>query len=272
VSAVISVEGATVRAGGGIILSVDSLEVERGELLGVVGPNGAGKSTLLRLLAGFVRSCSGSVSMLGRELSTMTQWQLSDLRRRVATVPQVAELGPYSPCTAAEVVAMGRYGMRGLLRTETHEDRGAAELWLTRLGLSHCAGRPFRHLSGGERRKVLIARAMAQGPQVLLLDEPAAGLDLDWRERLVGLVDELYREGRMTVVVVCHETELLPQSAKRVALIAGGRLAMCGPREEVLTEDRLSAAYGCPVSVVRRGGRVYALGTGVETGGRGGRG
>jgi len=239
-----------------VILHVPELIVRPRSFLGVVGPNGAGKTTLLGVCAGLIAPTSGQATLTGRRLDGLSSWQRTHLRRRVGLVPQRADYNPDVPLSVREVVSLGRVGPRGLLRTLTGADEALVDTWLATLGLTELAGRTFRSLSGGEQQKVLVARAMVQEPRLLLLDEPTANLDLDWKQRVVALLEKLYAEHPLTVVMVSHDTALLPRCTTEVALLSAGELLEVGPPQEVLTAANLSRMYGCAVEVVTfRGGR-----------------
>ena len=248
-----------VRRDGREILHVDRLDVAPGEVVGIVGPNGAGKSTLLSVCSGVLRPDGGGAAILGRDTRRLGAWGRTELSRRIGVVPQQALFQADLPLTVREVVSLGRVGRRGLLRPAGLRDRWIVDEWLGRLGLSAFARRTFRSLSGGERQKALIARAMAQEPELLLLDEPGAGLDLDWKERTVALVESVLAERPVTTLMVSHDTHLLPRSTHRAIVLSGGRIRAAGPPGESLTARTLSSAYGTPVETVVRDGRVHAL-------------
>ncbi|MBN1943087.1 MAG: ABC transporter ATP-binding protein [Phycisphaerae bacterium] len=251
----VHIEGLLVRAGHRDILSVDSLGVSRGELLGLLGPNGAGKSTMLRCLLGMQGHVRGRVEVLGREIGTLPAGERTILRRRIGYVPQILPAQSEMPLTVQEVVAIGRTGIAGLLRPLKSADWRIVDEWLDRLGLADLARRGFGEISGGEQRKTLIARAMVQNPELLLLDEPTANLDLGWRERIVEVVEELYRQTHITVVLVCHELEVLPACCGRVVVLDEGRLTADGPPAETLTADRIQSLYGPTLGVMHTAGR-----------------
>jgi len=248
-----------VRRSGRVTLDVPRLVVDPRTFLGIVGPNGAGKTTLLDLCAGLSLPDQGAVRELGRDLASLYSWTRADLRRAVGFVPQRTEYYPDVPLTVREVVSLGRVGPRGLLRKLTPHDHQLADRWIHRLGLRNLADRCFSGLSGGEQQKVLIARAMTQEPRILLLDEPASNLDIDWKEKLVDLLAELYRRTELTVLMVSHETGLLPACVTRVVLMKTGRILAEGAPSEVLTPQNLSQSYDTPLQVVSIGGRIHAL-------------
>ncbi len=260
----VELRGVVVARGSRQILRIEQLAVGGGEFLGVIGRNGAGKTTLLHVAAGLIHPSSGIVLHDGQAITEMNGWRRTDVRRRVAFVPQASEYNADLPLTVHEVVAMGCAGPTGLLRRPDAGSRQRVQTWLERLDLAGMSRQTFRSLSGGEQQKVLLARAMVQEPHLLLLDEPAASLDLDWKARLVHLLDQLYAENPLTVVMVSHETGLLPACCGRVALMDGGRIVRSGPPNEVLTPDALAQLYGCEVRVIETAGRRHALAGGMR--------
>jgi iron complex transport system ATP-binding protein len=251
----VHLDGLSVHAGHREILSVESLLVARGEQLGLLGPNGAGKSTLLRCLLGMQQHVRGRVNVLGGSVGTLSSGEIAKLRRRIGYVPQLLPAQSEMPLTVREVVAIGRTGVAGLLRPLKKDDWRIVDEWLDRLGLANLARRGFSEISGGEQRKTLIARAMVQNPELLLLDEPTANLDLGWRERIVERIEELYRAIRITVILVCHELEVLPACCRRVVVLDAGRVVADGPPDETLTADRIQSLYGPTLEVVHNAGR-----------------
>ncbi len=251
----IHLENLAVRTGRRTILAADALRIGRGEMVGLLGPNGAGKSTLLRCLLGMQGGVQGMLSVLGERVDRLGSGNLARLRRRIGYVPQLLPTAGEMPLTVREVVAIGRTGLAGLLRPLGRQDWRIIDEWIGRLGLAPLAGRGFGQISGGEQRKTLIARAMAQQPELLLLDEPTANLDLGWRERMVATIHELYNASGLTVVLVCHELEVLPPGCDRVVLLDAGRLVADGPPEAVLSAERVAALYGPGLGLMRSGGR-----------------
>jgi len=251
----ICIDGLSVRAGRRTLLAIESLRVGRGELVGLLGPNGAGKSTLLGCVLGMQRHAAGAVAVLGWGLGRLGAGEMAALRRRIGYVPQVLPARSEMPLTVREVVAIGRTGVAGLLRPLRPADWRTVDEWIDRLGLTALAGRGFGEISGGEQRKAIIARAMAQQPELLLLDEPTANLDLGWRERIVRVVGELLRETKLTAVLVCHELEILPPGCGRVVVLDAGRLLADGRPEDVLSTARIASLYGPELSVTHRAGR-----------------
>jgi ABC-type cobalamin/Fe3+-siderophores transport system ATPase subunit len=264
-----AIEAADLRVvlGGRAVLTLDRWRLPAGDLAVILGPNGAGKSTLLKVFLGLVRPISGSVRVLGDEAMRLTAGGFGRLRRRIGYVPQSLEGGGPAPLTVREVVAIGRTGRAGLGRRLARTDWQRVDIWIERLGLGPVAARPYGETSGGEQRKTLLAKALVQEPEILLLDEPTANLDLAWREHLVAALDHLHATTRLTTVLVCHELEVIPPSCRQVLLLHRGTRVATGMPDDVLVGERLAGLYGAGLDVVRRG-RRFAL-IPCDTGGRG---
>jgi iron complex transport system ATP-binding protein len=223
-----------VRRSGRTILDIDDLTIAPGAFVGLLGPNGAGKTTLLKLCAGLIRPVSGCVTLDGQELARLNSWQRCRLRQRIGYVPQSAEYNTELPFTLREVVAMGRTSVRPLLVRLNADDYAMVDLWIERLGLAERRNQTFRSLSGGEQRKTLIARAMAQDPEILMLDEPCANLDFKWRREISDILETLHRRTQITILMVSHETNVLPPACARIVLLTEGRIVADGDPETVL--------------------------------------
>ena len=248
--------------GGRTILNGVELTVAHGELLGLLGLNGAGKSTLLRCLLGLQRHAYGAVEMLGQPVHQLSAFALSRLRQSIGYVPQLLPTHSELPLTTREVVAVGRTGCAGLFRRLQREDWRIVDEWLERMDLSAAGRQGYSELSGGQQRKALIARAMSQQPQLLLLDEPTANLDLGARERMVECIQQLHQQTGVTIVLVCHELEVLPPACRRVVLLEDGRVTANGSAEDVFTRARVASLYGAGLGVMHHGGRHAVLPTG----------
>jgi ABC-type cobalamin/Fe3+-siderophores transport system ATPase subunit len=264
--AAIEVAGLTVRAGGRTILSLERWAVPPRQIFAVLGPNGAGKSTLLKACLGFVRPSAGGVRVLGQAPAELRAGALARLRRRIGYVPQILAARSEMPLTVREVVAVGRTGLAGLLRPLRRADWQCIDEWIERLGLKSLADQAYGDISGGEQRKTLIARAMVQEPELLLLDEPTANLDLGWREQIVSLVETLYRQTGATVVLVCHELEVLPPACRQLLLLKDGRPLASGEPEAILTASRVASLYGPGLEVLSRRGRLAVVSQGEGAG------
>jgi iron complex transport system ATP-binding protein len=229
-----------------------TFDVDAGEILGIVGPNGSGKTSLLKLLAKVLRPHVGDMALFGRDLGTMPQVEVA---RIVAFVPQ--ESPQIFSFTVMETVLMGRYPHhRGTKWSagfgwESAEDVLIAEQAMQSTDLTHLAGRSVMDLSGGERQRCMIARALAQAPRVLLLDEPTAFLDLQHQMEICAIVRRLKEERGLTVVLVSHDLNLASQYSDRILMLKAGTLFRLGTPQEVIGVDVLRAVYGCNVLVDR---------------------
>jgi iron complex transport system ATP-binding protein len=220
-----------------------SLDVRPGEMLGIVGPNGSGKSTLLRLMAALLRPEHGRVLLRGEPIAAMARRALA---RRVAFLPQAPETS--FRFRTHEVVAMGRYAYVGGFGFLGPGDVAAVERALAATETAHLAERDFSTLSGGEKQRALIAAVLCQEPQVMLLDEPTAALDLHHAAHVFGLLRGFADEG-ISVVLVTHDLNGAAEYCDRLALLAGGRLRECADAGRVMREDLLTDVYGTPVTV-----------------------
>lgn len=228
------------------VLQALSLSVRPGEILVLLGPNGAGKTTLLRCLGRLLRPSAGSVL-----LDSADPWQHGPrwAAQRIALAPQSGKAD--WPLTVEETVTLGRAAHRGWLLPFTSADHACVDLALKRTGLAPLRHRAVTELSAGEGQLVLLARALAQQPRVLLFDEPTAHLDLRHQGEILGLVHRLAHEDRLAVVLALHDLNLAALWADRLALLVAGRLLALGTPEEVLTPAYLEQAYGVAVTVAR---------------------
>jgi iron complex transport system ATP-binding protein len=218
--------------------------VARGTLYAVLGPNGSGKSTLLRLVLGVLRPDAGVVRIEGRPIEA---WGRRELALRIGVVAQSEEL--VFPVTVHEMVGMGRYPHLGPFRRAGRADHEAVERAMARCDVTGFAARLVSTLSGGERQRVRVARALAQEPDALVLDEPTAALDMAHEMAVFELLAGLCAEGA-TIVVVTHNINLAARYADRLLLLDGGRVAAEGRPADVLTRKTIERVYGWPVQVV----------------------
>lgn len=218
-----------------------SFTARAGELVGLLGPNGAGKSTLIRLVAGLLEPASGTVRLLGLDPWRAPRQAVARLAALVPQEPQVAW-----PFTVRETVMMGRAPHQGLFALPSRLDRGAVEGALEACDLDHLADRRLDALSGGERRRVFFARALAQEPRVLLLDEPTAFLDLSHQVAAMRMAEVAARAG-LCVVAVLHDLNLAAASCDRLVVLSQGTVVSDGVPSDVLTPERISGVWGLPV-------------------------
>jgi ABC-type Mn2+/Zn2+ transport system ATPase subunit len=217
-----------------------SLEVGRGEIHGIVGPNGSGKTILVRTLLGLAAPLDGRA--------------LRAPRLRFSYAPQREHLNTIAPLTALDVVLMERSAREGPLHRVRAADRDAALHVLTLLGVQALAGRLFRSLSGGEQQRVRLARALTADPDVLVLDEPTAGMDIEGEVTTIEFLRELNRERGVTILIVTHALQIVLNLATSIVLV-GARGILHGSAGDVLHDGRLSELYGVPVHIGRLAGQ-----------------
>jgi len=234
------------------ILDDVSFQVQAGEVLGVVGPNGSGKTSLLKMLARLMTPQQGRIGLFGQELASMNQ---QDIACVVGVVPQDSQ--QLFPFTVAETVLMGRFPHRPRGRWssgfgwEGREDVAIAEQAMITMDIIHVAHRAVTDLSGGERQRAMIARALAQTPRVLLLDEPTAFLDLQHQVDICSVLRRLKEDRGLTVILVSHDLNLVSQYCDRILLLDRGRIVRLGGPDEVIEPEVLESVYQCRVLVDR---------------------
>jgi iron complex transport system ATP-binding protein len=230
--------------GARLILDRVSLHVERGAIVGLLGPNGSGKTTLLRIVSGMLKPRHGTVILDGEPVSALTR---RGLARRLAVVPQ--ETHSTFDFTVLDIVLMGRYPHLGAFELEGAADLAIAREALAATGTEALADRAFATLSGGEKQRVVIASAIAQEADLLLLDEPTASLDLGYQFEVATLLERLNRERGTTMVVSTHDLNLAAALCARIVLLKEGRVIAQGPTNEVLTESNIRSLYGVEADV-----------------------
>jgi iron complex transport system ATP-binding protein len=237
------------RAQSEAVLKGLSCLILSGRVLGILGPNGSGKSTLLKLLARVYQLQKGTIEILGESLSGLSQL---DVAKRVALVPQ--ETLQVFPFTISEMVLMGRSPHHqgwGGWHWEDSQDWAVAQNAMEELDVAHLGNRLVTEVSGGERQRAVIARALVQEPQLLLLDEPTAFLDLHHQLDIARIIKRLNRERGLTVILVSHDLNLASQYCDQVLLLNQGRLAAMGSPQTVIKPEVLERVYGCSVLVDR---------------------
>lgn len=251
--------GVTVKRGNATLVDAVDLIIEEGERWVVIGPNGAGKTTLLQLLAAQLYPTNGTIDLLGEVIGAV---DVFELRPRIGLTSSV--LAERIPATekVRDVVLSAAYAVIGRWREEYDSyDMDQANTLLSSLRVDHLAERTFGTLSEGERKRVQIARALMTDPELLLLDEPAGGLDLAGREALVETLSQLCSDpDSPATVLVTHHVEEIPSGITHCLLLRQGKAVAAGPIEETLTEDNLSQTFDLPLSVTRQDGRWVARG------------
>jgi len=249
--AILSLRGLCVSYEGAPVLIGVDLDVPRGSLYGLIGPNASGKSTLLRAASGVLRASDGRIAISGIDLRRLTRREIA---LRLGAVAQDESGG--EEFTVAEIVALGRLPHLRRFAGESDRDRAAVARALRLMRVEALSERRLGELSGGERQRVMIARALAQEPELLLLDEPTAHLDIGHQAELLELLRDLTAREGLTVFAALHDLNLAAQYCDRLALLFGGRIAAAGAPDEVITQDNIARAYGPRVIV----GRHPALG------------
>ncbi len=237
----IEVVNAMVAYDGRPVLRSVSFTAPKGKLVGIVGPNGAGKSTLLKAILGLVRLDSGTVRVFGLPLK--------NIRRRVAYVPQTEAVDWDFPVTAMDVVLMGSYAGLGLFGRPGVKQRTEAQVALEQVGMTDFADRHIRRLSGGQQQRVFLARALCQQADILLLDEPFAGVDAATEQAIFDLMDRLTAEGK-TLIVVNHDLSVLDRFD--LLMLLNQQIVAFGPTEHVATDENLRLTYGGRLSLLER--------------------
>ncbi len=250
---VIAVKKVSFSRGGKTVLKEIELTVGTNELIGLIGPNGAGKSTLLKLLAKLLIPAQGTILLEGRDLNG---WDRRGLAKKVAYLSQRPSIQDPFPCR--EVVLLGRYAHLGRFERVSENDRRAAEGAMARTATTPLAERSITHLSGGELQRVLLARTVAQGAKLLLLDEPTANLDPRHQLGVMELVASLAQEER-SVVMALHDLPLAARYCRRLVLISQGEIVADGPPQAVLTEENLRRVYGIEVEITTHPADGYPI-------------
>jgi zinc transport system ATP-binding protein len=222
----------------GRVLEDITISVEAGDYVGIVGPNGSGKSTLVRALMGLCAISDGSASLFGVPCSRFSAWG------RIGYLPQSLHLlNPLFPATVAETVGLGLLSLKRFPRRLTRADRGKVDAVLEQLDIYAIRSQLIGELSGGQQQRVLLARALVNNPDLLILDEPTAALDPEMRERFYGLIGEINRSRRVTVLLVTHDTGAIGKFASKM-LYLDKRMLFYGNFEEFCRSEDMSALFG----------------------------
>lgn len=232
----VELEHVYVAYGQQLVLEDVSLQIGRGEFVGILGPNGAGKSTLLKVVLGLVKPIQGTVRIFGKTHG-------SNGSMPVGYVPQITQIDASFPVHVWDVVMMGRYGRIGLVKRPSREDREAVRRALDRVGIGDLAHRQIGELSGGQRQRVLVARALALESGLMLLDEPTSSMDVAVAEGFYEFLNELHHSLGLTILLVSHDVTVVSQYSDQVACL-NRRLMVHGKPEEVMDQVALECMYG----------------------------
>lgn len=251
---IIQFSNATFAYEGKTALEDITLDLHEGEFVGVIGPNGSGKTTLLKGLLGLMLPIKGSLQIFDCACEALRCFH----RARIGYLPQMEGTDSNYPITVWEVAMMGRYGAIGLLKRFSKDDGEIVREALNAVGMSAFHDRPFGQLSGGEQQRVLIARALAQRPQILLMDEPTTGIDSGAQGRLIDLVCHLHKRYHLTILFVTHDINMISSIVDSLVILKK-RLYGKGPPDEILTKETLSPVYGDDVIITERDRKPYTI-------------
>jgi ABC-type Mn2+/Zn2+ transport system ATPase subunit len=252
---VIKIQDAVVSYREDVALQGVSLEVRKGEFIGIIGPNGAGKTTLLTVINGLGKLVHGQAWVLGSRLNGRNS---INLRKRIGYVAQVENIDPRLPINVRETVMVGCYGRLGLFHRPTRAQWETVDEVLEMVGIAHLAQRPIGHLSGGEYQRAAIARALVQQPEIFLLDEPTASIDQKAQREILSLIQLIHKEYHTTTLFVTHDLRTLPSICQRLILMKDGKIWQQGSPESMLKEEVLSQLYRAPVSVPTEIASLYS--------------
>jgi len=221
-----------------LVLDDVDLQVKEGEILGILGPNGCGKTTLLRNLNKNLSPDGGCILLDGEDMADMSK---KEIAQSIAVVPQTNEIS--FSFTAREIIAMGRMPFKKLMDPDTREDQEIIDQAIAATGLERLQDRRINTMSGGERQRVMIARALVQSPRILLMDEPTLHLDINTQFEALDLVSKLAREKGLTVVIVSHDLPMVARYCDRVAMIHDHKVMCVGTLDEVLTPENMRKVF-----------------------------
>lgn len=243
---VIEVKDVTVLQNDLVVLDSVSFTVNRGQFTAIVGPNGAGKTTLVKSILGLIKPDRGTIRVFGRPVD-----KLGDRRSRIGYVPQIFDIDLNFPVSVFESVLMGTYGRIGIARKPGVAERAAAMAALEKVGIAELGDRPIGRLSSGQRQRAFVARALANNPELLILDEPTTGVDVTTTGSLYELLQKLKGEG-VTIVLVSHDVGVVAAYIDTVACLNTAMVAHCRP-DEIECTAALREMYGCHVAFLHHG-------------------
>jgi len=243
----ISINNVSFNYNGEKALDEISLDITKGEFLGVIGPNGSGKTTLLKIILGLLKPTSGTVKLFGKEIELFKDWS------KIGYVPQRAGLQVINfPITVEEVVGMGRLNNKRVVDFLTKADREAIDQSLIAVGMEKYKKSLLRELSGGQQQKIFIARALTAKPQLLILDEPTVGVDIESQTKFYQLLKELNRNFDLTLVLVSHDIDVVAHEVTNLACI-NCKLVCHGPPKQIMKSNFMEKLYGESLRLIVHG-------------------
>ncbi|MGC8663269.1 MAG: ABC transporter ATP-binding protein [Thermoplasmata archaeon] len=235
-----------------LILNKISFKVEDAEILGILGPNGSGKTTLLNVINGILKKDGGEILIKGKKIE---KYSRKELARIMGVVPQ--DMVPAFDFSVFEIVSMGRYPHLGIMEPLSTKDEKIIFDALKKTGTFDLKNKSIREISGGERQRVFIARAIAQDPEMILLDEPTSNLDIRYQIEILEIIEQMRSRGK-TILMSMHDVNLAIRYCTKIALIHNGEILAFGEPEEVINENSIEIAYGIKGKIVRNGGNKIA--------------
>lgn len=229
------------------VLKNISLRVDNGEILGILGPNGSGKTTLINILNGYLRKDSGEIIIKNKRIE---EYSRKELARIMGVVPQ--DTVPAFDFTVYDIVAMGRYPHLGIMDPISDRDKMLILEALKKTGLYDLRDKSIREISGGEKQRVFIARAIAQYPEIILLDEPTSNLDIRYQIEILEIIEKMRSEGK-TILMSMHDVNLAIRYCTKLALISQGRIYSMGNPDDVINEESIEKVYGIKGRIIRNG-------------------
>jgi ABC-type Mn2+/Zn2+ transport system ATPase subunit len=227
------------------VLNALNFEIQKGDFFGIVGPNGAGKTTLLKAILGLIKPIKGEINFLKNGKGH---------KKSIGYVPQHASVDEIFPITTLDMVLMGRYAKMGIFKRPKSRDYAIAGEMLKNVGMENLAKRNYRELSGGQKQRTLIARAMVSEPDILILDEPVEGMDIQGEIAIMELIKILHDEYALTVILVCHDLNIIANYVKTLSIIHDSTLKL-GPIDSMFTEETMAKVYGANVKIVNIAGQ-----------------
>jgi len=216
-----------------------NLKIEPGEFISIIGPNGAGKTTLLETINGLLTYNKGQGFVFGKEIKK----QKSKIRKEIGYVIQNFEMDPLAPFLCKDIVMSGRTGKIGTFRFAEKSDWDKVWYSMGLVGMIDFANRPIGKLSGGEFQKILLSRALAQNPKILLLDEPFSNLDIASRKQVETLLNRIHEKNNITILIVSHDLSFVPSRCKRIIVLDHGKIIMDGSREKILKSEIINSIF-----------------------------